>query len=68
MFPNLNELNHGNEFETENYSGYSLSLLAVKYLYDKLSIEEFKKLMHNTDGILRYGSTVLNDAISYYKW
>lgn len=61
MFPNLNE------FETENYSGYRLSLLAVKYLYDKLSIEEFKKLMHNTDGILRYGSTVLNDAISYYN-
>lgn len=67
MFPNLNELNHGNGFETENYSGYKLSLLAVKYLYDRLSMEEFKKLMHNTDDILRYGSTVFNDAISYYN-
>ena len=66
-FPNLNNLKHGNEFETEKYSGYRLSLLAVAYLYEILALEDFKKLMHNTDDIIKYGNTVLSDAICYYN-
>lgn len=65
--PNLNDLSHENGFETEDYSGYKLSLIAVKYLYEKLSLKEFKTLMHNTDDIQKYGKTVLNDAINHYK-
>lgn len=65
--PELNNLKHGNNFETENYSGYRLSLLAVKYLYEVLSLEEFKKLMHNTDDIIKYGNHVLDEAINYYN-
>ena len=65
--PNLNDLSHGDGFETPNYSGYKLSLLAVKYLCETLSFDDFKALMHNTKEILEYGKTVVNDAISYYK-
>ena len=41
--PNLNNLNHCSDFETKDYDGYNLSLLAIKYLYDKLGIDELKK-------------------------
>lgn len=65
--PNLNNLSHNGNFETDNYSGYKLSLLAVKYLYETLGYDEFKKLMHNTDDIIKYGNSVVNDAINYYN-
>jgi hypothetical protein len=65
--PNLNELDHGKNFETDKYSGYKLSLLAVKYLYEILGFEEFKKLMHDNKRIIEYGNTVARDAIKYYK-
>lgn len=65
--PNLNELKHGSDFENEKYNGYNLSLLSVKYLYEKLGLKEFKKLMHDNDRILEYGNNIVNDAINYYK-
>lgn len=65
--PNLNELKHGSSFKTDDYNGYKLSLLAVKYLFDTLGFEDFKKLMHDVDKIESYGLTVLDDAIEFYK-
>lgn len=65
--PNLNELKHGSSFQTDDYNGYKLSLLAVKYLFDTLDFEEFKRLMHDVDKIENYGVTVLDDAIEHYR-
>lgn len=65
--PNLNELKHGSSFKNSEYSGYKLSLLAVKYLFDTLKFDEFKRLMHDTDKIESYGATIINDAIEFYK-
>jgi hypothetical protein len=65
--PNLNELTHGNTFETEYYSGYKLSLLSVKYLFDILSIDEFKNLMHDTQKINEWGNIVVESAFKYYN-
>jgi hypothetical protein len=65
--PNLNELTHGNMFETEDYSGYKLSLLSVKYLFDILTIDEFKNLMHDTEKIKEYGNIVIESAFKYYN-
>ena len=65
--PNLNELKHGADFENDKYSGYKLSLLAVKYLFDILSFDEFKKLMHDTDQIQNYGGEIIIKAINWYK-
>ncbi len=67
IIPNLNELEHGKAFQTENYNGYNLSLLAVKYLCDKLSFDEFKNLIKDNNGIINYGNTVLEEAFSYYN-
>ena len=64
--PNLNDLKHGRGFETEDYSGYNLSLLAVKYLYDKLGIDEFKKLISDNDKITKLGNNIIEDAFKYY--
>lgn len=65
--PNLNEIQHGTSFENEKYSGYDLSLLSVKYLYESLGHEEFKKLMHDNDRIIEYGETIVQDSINYYQ-
>ena len=65
--PVLNELSHGANFETDEYSGYKLSFLAVKYLFEKLGFDEFKKLIKDEKKILKYGDTALKEAIDYYK-
>ena len=64
--PNLNVLRHGSSFETDEYSGYNLSLLAVKYLYDKLGIDEFKNLILNNNRIIEFGSNIVEEAFAYY--
>ena len=65
--PNLNELQHGSNFETEKYSGYNLSLLSVKYLYEILGQNDFKKLMHDNDKIIEYGRSIVQNAFNYFK-
>ncbi len=66
VIPNLNALEHGDSFVTDSYNGYKLSLLGVKYLYDALGEEEFKKLMRNPEEIIEYGNSVVEDAFKYY--
>lgn len=67
MIPNLNKLSHGRNFQNELYSGYDLSFLSVKYLYDFLGVEEFKKLMCNNEQILNYGSSIVDLMFNYYS-
>lgn len=67
IIPDLNELSHGDSFENSKYSGYKLSLLAVKYLYETIGFDEFRILMHDIDKIECYGKTVINDAINFYQ-
>ena len=57
--PNMNELKHGTSFKNELYNGYALSLISVKYLYETLGLDEFKKLMHDNDKILDYGNNLI---------
>lgn len=64
--PNLNELKHGSSFENKEYSGYNLSLLAVKYLFDKLGIDKFKNLIYNNDKIVELGTNIINEAFLFY--
>ena len=67
VIPNLNDLKHGSSFVNKDYNGYKLSLLAVKYLYDNLDFEDFKKLLSDTKKVEEYGLNVLNEAIYFYK-
>ncbi len=67
VVPNLNELSHGSKFETEEYSGYKLSLIAVKHIFDELGLDEFKSLLSDTNRIYEYGETVLNNIFDSYN-
>ena len=50
--PQMDTLEHGNSFVNEDYNGYDLSYLAIKYLSDILSAEQFKDLMPDFKKIL----------------
>lgn len=66
IIPNLNEISHGVNFCNENYNGYNLSYLCVRYLNEILNGEEFKKLMKNFKRIENYGENILRDMFEYY--
>lgn len=66
IIPNLNELKHNYNFVTDEYNGYKLSLIAIKYMHDILSID-FKLLVHNPKEIIRYGDAVLEEVINYFQ-
>ena len=65
--PDLNSLSHGNSFINDKYNGYLLSYVAIHYLYDTLSNEEFKSLLSDFDKIKLYGQNIVDKAFSYYK-
>lgn len=66
IIPNLNEISHGEDFCNSNYNGYDLSYLAVRYLKETLSKQEFKELLKNQKSILICGNCVLDDMFNYY--
>ena len=45
VIPQMNTLEHGNSFVNEDYNGYDLSYLSIKYISEVLSTEQFKDLM-----------------------
>ena len=63
IIPNLNTLSHGYSFKTDDYNGYKLSLIAVKYIYDKLGMDEFKKLLYNSKEVYKYGNLILKEIL-----
>lgn len=66
IYPNLNELEHGNIFYNDDYNGYDLSYLAIRYLSEILTEKEFKNLLGNFDKIKKYGENILNDMFTFY--
>lgn len=64
--PIINEIDHGKSFRNENYKGYDLSYLAVRYLSETMSKTEFKKLMSNFKKIKTIGETIIQDMFNYY--
>ena len=56
-----------NFFEVEKYNGYNLSSLAVRYLYEIMDSNTFKKLISDTNKILEIGKTVVKKAFCYYE-
>ena len=66
VIPNLNEIEHGTSFYNEDYNGYNLSYLCIRYLNEILTDEEFQSLMSNFDKIKEYGNTIIQDMFNYY--
>lgn len=66
IIPNLNILEHGDSFCNNEYNGYDLSYLCIKYLNDILNPDEFRKLMSDFSLIKEYGNDLINKMFDYY--
>lgn len=66
IMPNLNELYHGNSFYNENYDGYMLSYLSIRYLYETLTEKEFYSLLFDINKVRKIGCDILNKMYTYY--
>ncbi|MBD9106134.1 hypothetical protein EGW03_06750 [bacterium] len=64
--PNLNDLEHGNSFCSDEYNGYDLSYLSIKYLNEILSTEKFRQLMYDFLSIQEYGNNLIYKMFDYY--
>ena len=66
IIPQMNSLNHGKSFINEDYNGYDLSYLSVKYLSEILSDIQFKNLMSDFSKINQFGDDIIHKMFSYY--
>ena len=66
VIPQMNTLKHGNSFVNEDYNGYDLSYLSIKYLSEVLSTEQFKDLMSDFEKISQLGNNIIDNMFSYY--
>lgn len=64
--PQINLIEHGDSFRNDQYDGYDLSYLAVRYLFKTLSDNDFKNLMSNFSKIKMFGETIIIDMFEYY--
>ncbi len=67
IIPQMNNLKHGNSFINDNYNGYDLSYLSIRYLSEILSTEQFKNLMSDFSEISRLGNDIIQKMFSYYN-
>ena len=66
IIPQLNSLDHGKSFINEDYNGYDLSYLSIKYLSEILSDIQFKNLMSDFSKISQLGDDIVHKMFSYY--
>ena len=66
VIPQINTLEHGNSFVNEDYNGYDLSYLSIKYLSEVLSAEQFKNLMSDFKKISQLGNDIIQKMFTYY--
>ncbi len=67
FIPNLNNLKHGKTFINDDYNGYCLSYLAVRYLIDSKSKEELLEIINSKNLSLKQGKIIIEEAIDYYR-
>ena len=64
---NINSITHGELFVNEDYNGYDLSYLAVRYLLEIKTKEEIQEMIKNSEKVLEIGENILASAIDYYQ-
>lgn len=62
---NLNRLNHDDKSFGEN-NGYKLSIIAIKYLYDNNSHDDFIKIIKDEKTLLNVGENIISDIRRSY--
>lgn len=64
----LNELIHGKNFYIENqYNGYDLSYICVRYLLENYDNKHFNDFIRNKDKIIKIGDCILDEALNYFE-
>lgn len=66
VIPQMNNLEHGNSFVNDDYNGYDLSYLSIRYLSEILSTEQFKNLMADFSMIDEFGNDIIQKMFDYY--
>lgn len=61
----LNLLNHKDK-SFGNNNGYNLSYIAIRYLYETNSHENFIKIIKNQESLLELGSSIIKDIKEHY--
>ena len=64
---NINQLSHGEMFVNEEYNGYELSYLAVRYLLETKTKDEIHEMIKNSHKAIEIGNEILPSAITYFK-
>ena len=64
---NINQLSHGEMFVNEEYNGYELSYLAVRYLLETKTKDEIHEMIKNSHKVIEIGNEILPSAITYFK-
>ena len=65
--PSINELAHGKEFVNEDYNGYDLSYLAVRYMLETMPHDDILSTIKENEAARLLGQNVLENAIQYYS-
>lgn len=66
VIPKMNSLEHGDSFVNDDYNGYDLSYLSIRYLSELLSPKEFKSLMSDFSKINLLGNDIVQKMFSYF--
>ena len=64
---NINQLSHGEMFVNEEYNGYELSYLAVRYLLETKTKDEIHEMIKNSHKAIEIGNEILPSALTYFK-
>lgn len=65
-FPNINYLNWEN-FCSDEYNGFDLSYLCVRYLLETKNKNEIQKIIKDYNTAYQIGNSVLTEALEYYE-
>lgn len=63
---NLNKLNHGDR-SFGNKNGYNLSYIAIRYLFETNSHQEFLNIIKDENKLLELGNDILTKVIEHYN-
>lgn len=64
--PNLNELKHGEKFVNDDYNGYVISYLVVKYLTQTRGYDDLLTILKSNELSKELGNEITNEMKEYY--
>jgi hypothetical protein len=57
---------HGETFKNDNYDGYDISFMCIRYLFDTLGTEKFRELIKDPGKTKALEKDIIQNALDYY--